>query len=264
MQSNRDPAEFDLIAPVYDATRRPPSEEEFQAVAQALSGTKRVLEAGVGTGRFSAPLAAKGFEMTGIDISMEMMKLARSKGLTRLFLADLHHLPFRDGSFEASLIIHVLHLIPDPALALGELARVSSDRVVAVVPDRRASDGIQRREEIRKRYREIAAEMGYEIHPRTRYWESSEKVLETLPPDHVTVIEEQVDVDQVRERWTRDMRAFGGLITVPPEVHERIVERIRAERKAEGRPARPHLRRLRVASWNARDLRSMVHSAGKV
>jgi ubiquinone/menaquinone biosynthesis C-methylase UbiE len=258
MENGTDKVEFDLIAPVYDETRRPPSVEELDAVVRALTGTRRVLEAGVGTGRYSAPLAAKGFEMTGIDISMEMMKIASKKGLTRLIRADLHHLPFKDESFDASLIIHVLQLVPDPFLALTELARVASVKVVAILPERRWSDGSTTREEFRKRYREIAAEMGYEIRPRTRYWENSEKVLDSLPPAQLTMVEETIDVAQLRERWGKDARAFGGFITVPPEVHTKIMERLRAERGSRRAPDATRVRKLRVATWNARDLRASI------
>jgi ubiquinone/menaquinone biosynthesis C-methylase UbiE len=250
MEEKEHEAEFDLVAPVYDSTRTPPSEQELETVVKALDGARRVLEVGVGTGRYSVPLAARGFEMTGLDISVEMMKLAHSKGLTRLIQGDLHFLPIKDKSFDASLIIHVLQLIPDPYPALRELARVTRGDVIALFPDR-PSFASQDREKFRKRYREIAAEMGYEIRPRTRYWENTEKVLEEMPPDSVKVVEETVDADQLRERWRSGMRTFGGFITVPPEVHAKIMERLREERgTTEGRP-HTRVRRIRVAAWNA-------------
>jgi ubiquinone/menaquinone biosynthesis C-methylase UbiE len=49
----------------------------------------------------------------GIDISRKMMSKARQKGVENLILADAHNIPFKDRSFDASIIIHVLHLIPD-------------------------------------------------------------------------------------------------------------------------------------------------------
>ena len=251
-------AEFDLIAPVYDATRRSPSVEELGGVMMALKGSKTVLEAGVGTGRYSVPLKKEGFEMTGIDISVEMMRLARSKGLERLILADLHRMPFEDSAFDSSLIIHVLQLIPDPALALRELARVSSDRVVAVLPEHGRLHGRSNRESFRRRYSEIAAELGYDIKPRVRFWENTEKVLELAPPDEMSFVEEPVDEREFRERWGTESRTFGGLITIPPEVHEKILKRLRKERGIESPPSRPHVRKMRIAVWNSAGLRSAL------
>lgn len=255
-------AEFDLIAPVYDATRRAPSAEELSGVVKALKGSKTVLEAGVGTGRYSVPLKKEGFGMTGIDISIEMMRLARSKGLKRLILADLHRLPFDDGTFDASLIIHVLQLIPEPTLALRELARVASDRVVAVLPEHGWLNRPQNRESFRKRYSEIAAELGYEVKPRVRYWENAEKILTLIPPDETSLVEETVDEQEFRERWGAESRTFGGLITVPPEVHEKILKRLRAERGTENPPARPHVRKIRIARWNSAELRRALERSG--
>jgi len=228
-------------------------------VVRALDEAKRVLEVGVGTGRYSVPLTERGFEMTGLDISLEMMKLARSKGLTRLVQGDLHQLPFKDGSFDASLIIHVLQLVPDPFLALCELARVTSGKVVALLPER-PSFASQERESFRKRYREIAAELGYEIRPRTRYWENMEKVLVALPPNQIAIVEETVDADKTRERWRSGMRSFGGFITVPPEVHEKIVARLREERGVEGPRVHTRVRRMRVATWIAPRLLASIRA----
>ena len=42
--------EFDRIAPVYDETRQPPSEQELEALVGLLNGCRTVLDAGVGPG----------------------------------------------------------------------------------------------------------------------------------------------------------------------------------------------------------------------
>lgn len=242
--------EFDLVAPVYDATRPPPSAEELAAVRSALEGARTVLETGVGTGRYSVPLSEHGLRMTGVDISLEMMRLARSKGLERLVRADLHHLPFRDAGFDATLIVHVLQLIPDPFVALAELARVSRDRVVAVFPE--PSHAMrERREGFRKRYRELAAARGYPLPERSRYWENGARLLAAWPPDRVVRVESTEPPDPERRRRWEDLRAFGGLVGVPEEVHREIVAQIRAERgdrpPTELRGPRSHT----IAVWSA-------------
>ena len=80
----------------------------------ALSGNvrgKRVLDAGCGPGRHSKKLIAKGARLTGIDISSEMINIARehcqNKG--EFITADLALTKFAPGSFD--LIIASLSLM---------------------------------------------------------------------------------------------------------------------------------------------------------
>lgn len=253
--------EFDLIAPVSDATRRPPSDAELAAVLEALGPTKDLLEAGVGTGRFAVPLGERGLKVTGIDISLEMMRRAREKGVERLIRADLHHLPFPDRSFEGSLIIHVLQLIPEPLPALAELGRVSRQRVVAVFPDHGRWGREGERSGFRQLYREIAKEKGIVLPERRRYWENANKLLEAVPPDHLSQVSETLPRDVDREKAWADMRAFGGLISVPEEVHKEIVAEIR-KRRGDRPPSEAwRTRNLKVAWWDAATLPARVAAA---
>ncbi len=244
-------AEFDVVAPVYDATRQPPSEEELSAVAAALGGERRILEAGVGTGRYSVPLSSRGLSMTGVDISTEMLRRARQKGLDRLLRANLLRLPFPDGSFDAALIVHVLQLLPDPFAALAELTRVTQDRVVAVFPDHGGEER-GRREGFRRRYRELAAERGYPLPPRPRYWQNGARLVRACPPDTESRVEVSQPIDPERARAWIDQRAFASSVNVPEDVHRSIVEQIRAERGNSTVPGSWGRHRvLHVASWRA-------------
>lgn len=65
--------EFDRIAPVYDETRRAPSDEELRTLSGILTGCRTVLDAGVGTGRFAVPLRQFEFNIIGVDLSLGMM-----------------------------------------------------------------------------------------------------------------------------------------------------------------------------------------------
>jgi predicted TPR repeat methyltransferase len=83
---------FDTIAEIYDATRSLP-EEEMQMVLDALTRFLDprwiILDAGVGTGRFAAPLRESGFEMLGIGVSAKMMSKARQKRMTDLIRGSI-------------------------------------------------------------------------------------------------------------------------------------------------------------------------------
>ena len=124
---------FDAVAEEYDRTRViPPAVLEDVARACArearLSRGGLFLDAGVGTGRFAAPLSRlHPGRVTGIDISTPMMTQASAKaspGALSLVEGDLQRLPFRNGVFAGALTVHILHLVERWRLVLDELRRV--------------------------------------------------------------------------------------------------------------------------------------------
>src|SRR5215831_9004134 len=109
-------ADFDRVANIYDATRKEPDvvmQATLDVMQNALEGSKRVLDVGVGTGRFAKPLLDRGFSIVGVDVSRQMMAKAAVKGARELVQGDAHCLPFRDASFDAAIFILFLHLVPD-------------------------------------------------------------------------------------------------------------------------------------------------------
>jgi ArsR family transcriptional regulator len=91
---------------------------------------RNLLDIGTGTGRILQLFAAQiGFGL-GIDLSHEMLAVARAN-LDQTSLrncqvrqADMYHLPLPDGGFEAATLHNVLHFAVDPAAVLAEAARV--------------------------------------------------------------------------------------------------------------------------------------------
>ncbi|MFA7561966.1 MAG: class I SAM-dependent methyltransferase [Methanoculleus sp.] len=74
-----------------------------------------VLEVGCGNGKTLEALARRSTHVIGIDISREAVTLARRRPGTAevgLAVADARHLPFRDGAFDAVLLIHVAGHLP--------------------------------------------------------------------------------------------------------------------------------------------------------
>jgi SAM-dependent methyltransferase len=247
--------EFDSIAPVYDETRRPPSEEELEALAELLLGCRTILDAGIGTGRFAAPLSAHHFEVVGVDLSFGMMRRARAKGIAALVRADVRHLPFADKVVDAAFMAHVLQLIPDPRPVLGELGRVARRVVVLQLPEwfEREPTGAWR--EFRERYRTLAAELGYPLPERgTRYRHTLEELSAIAPPKVVRVVSgppPPARSPDERLAWWEGLSL--GRSQVPPEVHAEIIRRLQAERPMD-RSGRPRSRNARFVVWDPREL----------
>ncbi len=97
-----------------------------------------VLDVPCGAGRLLPALASRGREWVGVDISAEMLGLARkaaakADGACRLVIADARRLPFADGRFELALSMRLLHRVrtaEERAAVLRELARVSAGWVL--------------------------------------------------------------------------------------------------------------------------------------
>ena len=93
----------------------------------------RLLDLGCGTGHQMADLRGRGFEVTGVDGSAEMLGHARENNPdAELHQADVDRLPLPDGSFDYVLCIEVLRYLPEPARAVAEMARVLKPGGVAL------------------------------------------------------------------------------------------------------------------------------------
>jgi len=85
-----------------------------------------VLDVATGTGLVAAALLARGFRVTGLDQSPEMLAVARRRfaGRVELVEASAERLPFEDASFDHLTFTYLLRYVDDPAATLAELARV--------------------------------------------------------------------------------------------------------------------------------------------
>jgi SAM-dependent methyltransferase len=82
----------------------------------------RVADLGCGTGTLSVLLAEEGYDVTGVDLSPEMVMRARAKaaGHTATFaVGDAAEPDLPTGSFDVVLSRHVLWALPDPAAGLA-------------------------------------------------------------------------------------------------------------------------------------------------
>lgn len=119
-------------APVYDHTFGKVSTDGRKHAVETLNRRSgSVLEVGVGTG-LSLGDYAKHLNITGIDLSPEMLDKARervkSEKLTNvrgLHEMDAGDLQFPNGSFDAVVAMYVMTVVPEPEKVMRELSRVT-------------------------------------------------------------------------------------------------------------------------------------------
>jgi ubiquinone/menaquinone biosynthesis C-methylase UbiE len=104
-----------------------------------LSPGARVADLGCGSGVFSDRLRRRNFECTGVDLSPNLIRIARARYPGIEFLeGDIEHLPFADASFDCVLLAGVLHHLPDRSKCVAVIKRIlkPGGRFVAFDPNR--------------------------------------------------------------------------------------------------------------------------------
>ncbi len=109
---------------------------------ELVGGTKRVLDVGCGSGRFSVSLAKKGSEVVGLDFAEDMIALARRAAADAgvadrcTFLRDDFLTWETDTPFDLALAIGVFDYVAEPEPLLAKLVSVSGGRLIASFPRR--------------------------------------------------------------------------------------------------------------------------------
>jgi ubiquinone/menaquinone biosynthesis C-methylase UbiE len=226
-------ARFDKIAEVYDDTREPLSHGAMEKVASILArdGCKHLLEVGVGTGRIAGPLQTLGFDITGVDVSRGMLAKAKRKGLTTLFIADANRLPFKEETFDAAMMAHVLHLLDHPLVTLESLHRVTRKEVVAVTRRRDNDSSSDYRVVLREAFRNAIIDSGYGPDWNgdwRRRFEREAEFIEQNPPTEIVVIQDTFETITLEERLSRiEKRGWLWAATVPESVIHTAIEKVK-------------------------------------
>lgn len=112
----------------YDETRAA-SPSVLAPLREALAGApgRRLADIGGGTGNYALALRQEGWKPVVVDRSAEMLARAAAKGLATVE-ADAQALPFADESFDAVMMISMLHHVEDRGLALSEARRILRPR----------------------------------------------------------------------------------------------------------------------------------------
>jgi len=94
-------------------------------VGQGQPGPGRCADLACGTGHYTLALAALGWDVTGVDRSLAMLRAAQTKiGSPRLVCADAAALPLPAAGFDLVTLVLGLEFTEDPAAVLREAHRV--------------------------------------------------------------------------------------------------------------------------------------------
>ena len=132
---------FDLIAPIYGRSYRFQHKNyleiyQRQPVKDILADCQSILDIGCGTGAMASALRDSGYQITGVDASLGMLRQAKkliSPDAASCVLSDVNGgLPFCAKGFDGCLASYVAHgLKPPQRLALyAEMRRLASKIVI--------------------------------------------------------------------------------------------------------------------------------------
>ena len=134
---------WDRAAGLYDLfewSNRKVNDAARTRAGELIPAGARVLDCAAGTGEFSLAVAKRAGSVLCTDQSEAMLARARKKaarrGLSNLQFAhrDITALSDPDGSFDAVIAANVLHLLPQPEIAVQELWRVAAPGGRLILP----------------------------------------------------------------------------------------------------------------------------------
>ncbi len=80
------------------------TQNQIQFIKDTLKGNGLVLDLACGTGRHSIPLSKAGYNMVGLDISLNLLRIAKNRWRSvQLVRGDMRCLPFKAGAFSATV-----------------------------------------------------------------------------------------------------------------------------------------------------------------
>jgi len=101
-------SDYDKFAEHFDATRKQPWKEVCEFL-ETLPKNSLILDVGCGNGRHLTEAKKRGLNAVGVDISRNLLKIAKRKAKVPLVLGNALALPFKKSAFDNSICIAVVH-----------------------------------------------------------------------------------------------------------------------------------------------------------
>jgi 2-polyprenyl-6-hydroxyphenyl methylase/3-demethylubiquinone-9 3-methyltransferase len=114
---------FDSVVNMYDTTQRIHVVFDDLLTKISLKG-KKVLDAGCGTGWFSAEATRRGAAVTALDVGKKLLQQVAKKCECKRVVGSVLALPFKDNTFDIVLSNEVIEHVPDGEKAIAEMLRV--------------------------------------------------------------------------------------------------------------------------------------------
>ena len=198
-----------------------------------------ILEPGVGTGRIALPLVERGYQVTGLDISEEMLKVCAAQsqalgtdgGPLRCLRADAVCLPLRAMSFDLCVAVHLFYFISDWRGAVREMLRTLKPFGTLILLHTGFGAEVPH---LNERYRDIARQLEYTF-PTYGVRSTSEVV------DYAVSLGRAAErVDKPEWEWTTKIslpealkhlrnRAYSFTKDVPDAVHLAVMDSLQRE-----------------------------------
>lgn len=132
---------FRRLAPIYDIIVRPIKAVRDKVVdfTDAQKGSS-ILDVATGTGKQAFAFAERAFEVLGIDLSSDMLRVAQKKNKyenVKFLLADATRMPLEDNRFDVACVSFALHDMPLTIRekVLQEMVRVTKPQAIIIVVD---------------------------------------------------------------------------------------------------------------------------------
>lgn len=237
---------FDNMVRLYDETRifdRECFESALDYIVERFPprAFTNVLEPGIGTGRIAIPLAKRGYRVTGVDISEEMLaflkkRLVSSEKSSRVFYqrGDVTRLPFPDETFDMAIVTHLFYFIGDWERAADEILRVVRKGNPIVLMHTGTGTEIPF---LNERYKELCAQYGHPVE--AIGVKSTGEVV-----DYYKDLGFCAERVSERWRWVSDIkldralgyigsRAYSFTTFASDNIHSKVVEKLRCELKSQ-------------------------------
>jgi len=197
----------------------------------------KLFEPGIGTGRIAIPLAGRGYRVTGVDISGDMLDVLKRQltqsgpSLPLSFQkADVLNLPYRTAAFDMAVAVHLFYFIPQWKTAVNEILKVLRNDAPLVLMHTGTGTEIPL---LNTRYKELCAEQGYSI--QEIGVRSNQQVV-----DYCKSLGYHAEWIRDRWQWTSRLRldkaldyirlrAYSFTIFVPEDIHSKTLTMLESE-----------------------------------
>lgn len=196
--------------------------------AAHTSSAARILDLGAGTGRIGRTFVEAGDTYVGVDTSLAMLREFRDSTTNAcLAQADGRRLPFRNGSFDVVLLMHVLSGTGDWQPMLHEVRRVCRPGgIVAVGRTASSEAGID--VQLKHQLKMILQEMGIPWHRLQESYRQSLDWLKSLATRHVHAQVASWSHSETAQEFISRHRSGARFAALLPDVQKQALQKLSA------------------------------------